>query len=78
MMLANAILGAALISDSKPTKANLARVIGVHRCQVVRWLQGTTKPSRHSRRMLKRLAWLARTRNTVREQVAHLRGQGEE
>lgn len=74
-MIAEAIIGAALVTDSKPTKANLARVVGVHRCQVVRWTQGTTKPNCHSRRILKRLAWLTKARNTVREQVTHLRGQ---
>lgn len=72
-MIADAIAGAAIITGKRATRANLARVVGVNRCQIPRWSEGTTTPKRKNRRILKRLVMLARLVEQTRADIAHLR-----
>ena len=63
------ITGAGMLTDKRATKANLARVLDVHRSQVTRWCKGEVGALKDSRPLMRRLAWLAEARELVRASI---------
>jgi transcriptional regulator with XRE-family HTH domain len=76
--VADAVIGAAILTGSKPTKANLARVIGVHRSQVLRWERGETVPTDCHQIMMGRLIWLKNSRDATAVTIELLKEKDDE
>lgn len=71
--ITKAIKAAGAISGTRATKANLARVLGVHRSAVTRYEQGAQNPSRRVVVMLRMLVTLQAILESMRVELADLR-----